>query len=84
MKIVLQRVKSASVSVCDKICGQIDNGYLVLVGFGADDTESDCERLAEKIINLRVFSDENGKINLNRLCEKISVKSSTAIKNDTN
>ncbi|MDD6280058.1 MAG: D-aminoacyl-tRNA deacylase [Oscillospiraceae bacterium] len=65
MKIVLQRVKSASVSVCDKICGQIDNGYLVLVGFGADDTESDCERLAEKIINLRVFSDENGKINLN-------------------
>lgn len=64
MKIVLQRVSSASVTVDDKICGQIDKGYLVLLGIGHDDTEEDCRRLADKIIKLRIFSDENDKINL--------------------
>lgn len=64
MKIVLQRVNSASVKVDDKICGRIDIGYLVLLGVGNDDTEDDCRRLADKIINLRIFSDENDKINL--------------------
>lgn len=64
MKIVLQRVKNASVSVDGKITGKINCGYLVLLGVGNDDTEKDCERLALKIANLRIFSDENDKINL--------------------
>lgn len=64
MKIVLQRVNSASVKVDGEICGSIGVGYLVLLGVGNDDTEDDCRRLADKIINLRIFSDENDKINL--------------------
>ncbi|MDE6518975.1 MAG: D-tyrosyl-tRNA(Tyr) deacylase [Ruminococcus sp.] len=64
MKIVLQRVSSASVAVDGKICGQINKGYLVLLGVGHDDTEEDCCRLADKIIKLRIFSDENDKTNL--------------------
>lgn len=64
MKIVLQRVSSAVVKVDGKICGSIGTGYLVLLGIGNDDTEDDCRRLADKIINLRIFSDENDKINL--------------------
>lgn len=64
MRIVLQRVTSASVTVNGNITGQIDNGYLVLFGVGKEDTEKDCVRLADKIINLRIFSDENDKINL--------------------
>lgn len=64
MRIVLQRVSSASVTVDEKICGEIGTGYLVLLGVGQGDTEEDCRRLADKIINLRIFSDENDKINL--------------------
>ena len=64
MKVVLQRVISASVTVDGSVCGKIGKGYLVLLGIGADDTEEDCRRLADKIINLRIFSDENDKINL--------------------
>ncbi len=64
MKIVLQRVNSASVKVGGEICGSIGKGYLVLLGVGHEDTEEDCRRLADKIINLRIFSDENDKINL--------------------
>ena len=64
MKIVLQRVSSASVTVDGEICGKIGTGYLVLLGVGLGDTEEDCRRLADKIINLRIFSDENDKINL--------------------
>lgn len=63
MKIVLQRVTSASVKVDDEVTGKIGTGYLILFGVGHDDTEEDCRRLADKIINLRIFSDENGKIN---------------------
>lgn len=63
MKIVLQRVTSASVSVDGEICGKIGTGYLILLGIGQGDTEDDCCRLADKIIKLRIFSDENGKIN---------------------
>ncbi len=64
MRIVLQRVKKASVSVEGEVTGSIENGYLVLLGVGNEDTEKDCERLALKIANLRIFSDENDKINL--------------------
>lgn len=64
MRLVLQRVSSASVTVDGKICGEIGTGYLVLLGVGQGDTEEDCRRLADKIINLRIFSDENDKINL--------------------
>ena len=64
MKIVLQRVTNAQVDVDGKTAGKIGSGLLVLLGVGQGDTEKDCERLAEKIVNLRIFSDENDKINL--------------------
>ncbi len=64
MKLVIQRCESASVSVDGKIIGQIGKGYLVLLGVGQQDTEADCDRLAAKMIGLRIFSDENGKTNL--------------------
>lgn len=64
MRIVLQRVSAASVKVDGEITGSIQTGYLLLFGVGQEDTEDDCRRLADKIINLRIFSDENGKINL--------------------
>ncbi|SEK31954.1 D-tyrosyl-tRNA(Tyr) deacylase [Ruminococcus sp. YRD2003] len=64
MRIVLQRVTSASVTVDGRVTGSIGTGYLVLLGVGQGDTEDDCRRLADKLINLRIFSDENGKINL--------------------
>ena len=64
MKLVIQRVTSASVSVDGSAVGSIKNGYLVLVGIGAEDTEAECERLTRKMIDLRIFADENGKTNL--------------------
>lgn len=64
MRVVLQRVTSASVTVEGNVCGKIGRGYLVLLGVGEGDTEADCRRLADKIINLRIFADENDKINL--------------------
>lgn len=64
MKLVIQRVLRASVSVNGETVGAIGKGYLVLLGVGADDTEAECERLAQKMINLRIFADENGKTNL--------------------
>ncbi|MBR6622697.1 MAG: D-tyrosyl-tRNA(Tyr) deacylase [Ruminococcus sp.] len=64
MRIVLQRVTSASVRVDGELTGSIGTGYLILFGVGKEDTEDDCRRLADKIINLRIFSDENDKINL--------------------
>lgn len=64
MKIVLQRVTHASVTVDGNVTGKINNGHLLLFGVGKNDTKEDCNRLADKIVNLRIFSDENGKINL--------------------
>ncbi len=64
MKIVVQRVEHASVAVDGSVCGRINKGYLVLLGIAEQDTEADCERLAAKLINLRIFADENGKTNL--------------------
>lgn len=64
MKVVLQRVQSASVSVDNKVIGSIGRGYLILLGIGANDTKHHAEKMAEKIKKLRIFPDENGKINL--------------------
>ena len=64
MKAVVTRVSSASVTIDGVVEGAIDKGYLVLLGVGPDDTEAVCDKLAEKICNLRVFEDENGKMNL--------------------
>ena len=64
MKLVIQRVERASVSVHGKVVGAIGTGYLVLLGVGAEDTEADCERLAAKMINLRIFAESDGKTNL--------------------
>ena len=65
MRAVLTRVTSASVEVEGKTVGAIDKGYLVLLGVGPNDNEAVCDKLADKICNLRVFEDENGKMNLN-------------------
>ncbi|MCR5112296.1 MAG: D-tyrosyl-tRNA(Tyr) deacylase [Ruminococcus sp.] len=64
MKIVLQRVKNASVKVDGEVIGKIGTGFLLLFGVGHEDTEAECRRLADKIVGLRIFSDENDKINL--------------------
>ncbi len=65
MRAVVTRVASASVSIGGETAGTIGKGYLVLLGVGPGDTEAVCDKLAEKICNLRVFEDENGKMNLN-------------------
>ena len=65
MRAVVTRVSSASVSIAGETVGAIEKGYLVLLGVGPDDTQAVADKLAEKICNLRVFEDENGKMNLN-------------------
>ncbi len=64
MRAVIQRVKKAYVEVDGKITGKIDNGLLVLLCVCEDDTEEDIKYMAKKIVNMRIFSDENGKFNL--------------------
>ena len=64
MRAVVTRVSSASVTIDGKVNGAIEKGYLILLGVGPNDTEAICDKLAEKICNLRVFEDENGKMNL--------------------
>ena len=65
MKLVVQRVKKAKVTVEDKIVGEIDEGSLVLLGVKPTDTEKTADYLVKKLCNLRVFKDENDKMNLN-------------------
>lgn len=65
MRAIVQRVKNAQVSVDGKITGQINTGLLVYLGVGKDDDESDAEFIADKIVNLRIFADDDGKMNLN-------------------
>ncbi|MCD7857442.1 MAG: D-tyrosyl-tRNA(Tyr) deacylase [Clostridiales bacterium] len=65
MRAVLTRVTSASVAIQGQVVGQISRGYLILLGVGPEDTPAEAARLAEKIANLRIFNDENGKMNLN-------------------
>ena len=64
MKFVIQRVKNAQVDVDNKTVGKIDNGFLVLIGITHTDTKEIADCLVKKLINLRVFEDENGKMNL--------------------
>lgn len=64
MRVVLQRVKYAKVSVAGKTIGEIEKGLLVLAGFEENDTREDFEWMAHKIIQLRIFNDENGVMNL--------------------
>ena len=64
MRAVIQRVSQASVTVEGEITGQIERGFLVLLGVGNDDTEDDAVYLAGKAVGLRVFEDADGKMNL--------------------
>ena len=65
MRAVVTRVRSASVTIDGAVNGAIGRGYLVLLGVGPNDTEDTAVKLAEKICNLRIFEDENEKMNLN-------------------
>lgn len=64
MRIVVQRVSSAKVAIAGKTVGAIDQGYMLLVGIGPDDTSFIADKLAAKIAKLRVFGDADGKMNL--------------------
>ena len=64
MRLVVQRVKNAKVEVEDRITGEINEGFLVLLGVAPEDTEETADFLAEKLCNLRIFEDENEKMNL--------------------
>lgn len=64
MKLVVQRVKKAEVKVDGNIIGKIDKGFLVLIGIKVGDTKEQTDYLVKKLCNLRVFSDENDKMNL--------------------
>ena len=63
MKLVIQRVTHASVEVDDKIVGEIEKGLMVLVGFGVNDTAKEVDYLSKKLVKLRIFPDENGRMN---------------------
>jgi D-tyrosyl-tRNA(Tyr) deacylase len=67
MKVVVQRVKKADCTVDGKITGKINNGLMVLVGFTYGDTEDTIVKMVQKIVNLRIFDDENGIMNLSVL-----------------
>ncbi len=64
MKVVIQRVGKASVTVGERVTGKIEKGLLVLAGFENEDTEQDLEWMANKLVNLRIFTDEEGLMNL--------------------
>lgn len=75
MKIVLQRVKHSSVKIDGQIHGQIENGFMVLVGFKDGDNVDIIDKMIDKMIHLRVFEDEQGKMNLSLLDTKGSILS---------
>lgn len=64
MKFVIQRVQHASVTVEEEVIGQIQKGFLVLIGVGQEDTKEVADKLVHKMTGLRIFEDENGKTNL--------------------
>ncbi|MBE5054514.1 D-tyrosyl-tRNA(Tyr) deacylase [Pseudoflavonifractor sp. DSM 107456] len=65
MRAVVTRVKNASVEIDGRVNGSIDQGFLVLLGVGPNDTEAQAVKMADKVCGLRVFEDENGKMNRN-------------------
>lgn len=65
MKAVVTRVKNARVEIEGRVNGQIGQGFLVLLGVGPEDTGATADKMADKVCGLRVFEDENGKMNLN-------------------
>ena len=65
MRAVIQRVSSAEVKIDGNVNGSIDSGYMILLGIENSDTEEDIKWLSNKIINLRIFGDDGGKMNLN-------------------
>ncbi len=65
MKAVVQRAETAEVSVDGEVCGKIGRGFLVLLGVERGDTLADADYIAAKLLKLRIFEDENGKMNLN-------------------
>lgn len=67
MRVVVQRVTSSKVIVNDNVIGSINKGFNLLIGFSKEDTEEDLLYLKDKIINLRIFEDENDKMNLSLL-----------------
>jgi D-aminoacyl-tRNA deacylase len=67
MRAVVQRVKKARVDIAEETVGAINNGLLIFLGVGEEDSEKDAECLADKIANLRIFSDENDLMNLSLL-----------------
>lgn len=67
MRIVIQRTTEASVKIDEKICGKITKGLVILVGIETEDTEAEADWLIGKIINMRIFSDGDGKMNLSIL-----------------
>lgn len=64
MKILIQRVLSSSLTIDGKLINEINKGYMILVSFTIDDTKETLEKMAKKLINLRIFEDSNGKTNL--------------------
>ena len=74
MKCVIQRVLSSSVSVDGNIVGEIQKGFLILLGVAEGDTEADAEKLAKKISLMRVFEDSEGKMNLSVKDIEVSVR----------
>lgn len=64
MKFVIQRVEEAAVSVEGKTVGQIEKGFLVLIGINISDTKEIADKMVKKLVNMRIFEDENGKTNL--------------------
>ena len=64
MRAVLTRVSSASVTIDGKVNGKIGRGFLILLGVGPEDTKTEATKLAEKLLSLRIFTDENDKMNL--------------------
>lgn len=64
MRFVIQRVSEASVKVSGEIIGEIAQGFMVLIGVSAEDSEAEADRLVKKMLGLRIFEDENGKTNL--------------------
>ncbi len=73
MKVVLQRVNKAQVIIKDKIFSQIGKGLLIFVGFERGDKQEDLLKMAQKILNLRIFEDENKKMNLSALDIKAEI-----------